>query len=97
MLLLQGLFQADCHPGNILVMKGSCISWTEQEMSVPSGVIMGVIMEASAPRSSLGQPHSLAHLQTILSCPSMSCHHSVPPLYHAFRSSKKLMIFGAVV
>ncbi len=22
MLLLQGLFQADCHPGNILVMKG---------------------------------------------------------------------------
>lgn len=23
MLLLQGLFQADCHPGNILVMKGT--------------------------------------------------------------------------
>lgn len=23
MLLMQGLFQADCHPGNILVMKGT--------------------------------------------------------------------------
>lgn len=26
MLLLQGLFQADCHPGNILVMKGNILS-----------------------------------------------------------------------
>ena len=26
MLLLQGLFQADCHPGNILVMKGDHVS-----------------------------------------------------------------------
>ena len=25
MLLLQGLFQADCHPGNILVMKGTVL------------------------------------------------------------------------
>ena len=26
MLLLQGLFQADCHPGNILVMKGDHVA-----------------------------------------------------------------------
>ena len=39
MLLLQGLFQADCHPGNILVMKGGhwsqislCHKFSHQEV-----------------------------------------------------------------
>ena len=48
MLLLQGLFQADYHPGNILVMKGDYSADASANVSTVSQACLGLCCTVSA-------------------------------------------------